>query len=139
MASPKPKRLSVKWLNPTLLSSGVSYTLCTSEEQFDQLMRHMLADHRDGSRWINPGACATTHHLARYPDRSESCVVCIDGSRTDVTGVQVASLLVHEAVHVWQRILHSMGETDPSPEFEAYSIQGIAQNLMQSYVDQTKA
>ena len=44
-------------------------------------------------------------------------------------------LLVHEAVHVWQQTRVYLGETAPSPEFEAYAIQNISGNLMQAFAD----
>jgi len=36
-------------------------------------------------------------------------------------------------VHVWQRIRQRMGEREPSIEFEAYSIQRIAQDLFSMF------
>lgn len=47
--------------------------------------------------------------------------------------IEVYGLLLHEAVHVWQRIRELMGEREPSTEFEAYSIQSIAQDLFEMY------
>ena len=42
---------------------------------------------------------------------------------------QDVGLLVHEAVHVSQGYFASIGETEPSFEFQAYVIQTIAQDL----------
>ena len=39
-------------------------------------------------------------------------------------------MLLHEAVHIWQIVKRRMGEREPSVEFEAYSIQAIAQDLL---------
>jgi len=36
---------------------------------------------------------------------------------------------------VWQEYSSRIGETNPSSEFEAYSIQAIAQRLMTAYAD----
>jgi hypothetical protein len=47
--------------------------------------------------------------------------------------LQVYGLLLHEAVHVWQIVKRRMGEREPSVEFEAYSIQSIAQDLFEMY------
>lgn len=47
--------------------------------------------------------------------------------------IEVYGLLLHEAVHVWQKVRKLMGEKEPSSEFEAYSIQAIAQDLFKMY------
>jgi hypothetical protein len=49
----------------------------------------------------------------------------------------VAGLLVHEAVHVFQRYCEHIGERRPGAEQEAYGIQAIAQELMQSFAEQS--
>lgn len=46
---------------------------------------------------------------------------------------QIHGLLLHEAVHIWQELKEKMGEGDPSVEFEAYSIQALAQDLFELY------
>ena len=56
---------------------------------------------------------------------------------TSQSGVQIAALLCHEAVHIWQQARDIMGEKSPSSEFEAYSIQRIAQDLMEQYCEQS--
>ena len=43
------------------------------------------------------------------------------------------ALLTHEAIHIWQEIKLIMGEDCPSKEFEAYSVQRIAQDLFHLY------
>lgn len=47
----------------------------------------------------------------------------------------VAGLLIHEAAHVWQMIREDIGEHAPSPEFEAYSMQCISQELIGAFCD----
>lgn len=56
----------------------------------------------------------------------------------EVNPVQVAALLVHEAVHIWQRHCEPIGShNDHGDEEEAWAIQGLAQTLMYDYVRQT--
>ncbi|EMU8805904.1 TPA: hypothetical protein ACSIYJ_004014, partial [Acinetobacter baumannii] len=55
------------------------------------------------------------------------------GDTSDKDQIQVYGLLLHEAVHVWQIVKRRMGEREPSVEFEAYSIQVIAQDLFEMY------
>lgn len=80
-------------------------------------------------------AHATTHHFDHHTG-DVACIVTL----SDWTGrspVEVAGLLVHEAVHVWQRYCDHIGERRPGNEQEAYGIQSIAQELMQSFAEQT--
>ncbi|MGQ1216569.1 hypothetical protein ACT4Z6_18755 [Acinetobacter baumannii] len=55
------------------------------------------------------------------------------GDTSERNQIEVYGLLLHEAVHVWQKIKKLMGEREPSVEFEAYSIQAIAQDLFKMY------
>lgn len=47
--------------------------------------------------------------------------------------VEIVCALVHEAVHVWQRILEHINEKDPGWEPEAYAIQHISKGLIRAY------
>lgn len=55
------------------------------------------------------------------------------GETSERNLIEVYGLLLHEAVHVWQKVKKLMGEKEPSSEFEAYSIQAIAQDLFKMY------
>lgn len=55
------------------------------------------------------------------------------GDSSEWNTLQVHGLLLHEAVHIWQELKERMGEGEPSIEFEAYSIQAIAQDLFEMY------
>jgi len=81
---------------------------------------------------INEWSHAATHFFER--DGKTLIIVCVnvDGR----SGIEVAGLLVHEAVHIWQEYRRNVGETSPSSEFEAYSIQTISQQLMWGYCEQ---
>lgn len=46
------------------------------------------------------------------------------------------STLVHESVHVFQKIMHEIGEDEPGYEIEAYSIQNIFSTLLNEYARQ---
>jgi hypothetical protein len=47
--------------------------------------------------------------------------------------VEIAGILVHEAVHIWQEYCDFYGEDKPGREQEAYAIQFIAHELMTEF------
>ena len=84
--------------------------------------------------WLMEGFNACVHHFVP-PGRDRANVVCL-GDTTGRDALEVAGLLVHEAVHCFQRTCLWAGEDRPSEEFEAYAIQNIAMRLMHSYARQ---
>ena len=50
---------------------------------------------------------------------------------------QLAAMLTHEAVHMWQVARERLGEDKPSQEFEAYAIQALTQRLLEEFERQT--
>lgn len=102
--------------------------LCLGENEFQAALKHL---HEPPGEGCPPGLCGCTHTFIR--DGKISCVVVMADGYQDADGIQIASLLVHEAVHVFQRLCISIGETSPSSEFEAYSIERISERLMREY------
>lgn len=125
----------MKWLDRDLIQ-GPYMTLATTEREFHKAMDHCEVSKHDRPQWVSENADATVHHLTN-PQGEMVEIVCIK-LRPDTTGIQVAAMLVHEAVHIWQRWRESIGEDEPSREFEAYSIQTISQRLMYAYSDSLK-
>lgn len=121
----------MKWLDRGLVE-GPYLGLATKEAQFREAMKHCKVPAGQWGLWVSEGAGATTHTM-RNPRGEMVCVVCIKAE--GLTSIQTAALLVHEAVHVWQRWRDSIGEEAPSKEFEAYSIQAISQRLMTAYAE----
>lgn len=106
------KEITIEWCVSPF--EHAKYTLFTSRKK----MR------KAGFEPINSDAPAATHF---YDD--EKIVVLLD-KKASVTDSEKVALLVHESVHVWQEIRKRMGEKEPSLEFEAYSIQRIAEDLL---------
>ncbi len=127
-----------RWLDRTLTQCAYYYCLCLSEKQFHaELKKLKLPPHR-WPEFLGPDAHARAQHFAHGGNMI--AIVCLDGELAkQKTGCQVAALLVHEAVHIWQRHSANIGSfNDHGDEEEAYAIQNIAQELMQSYAEQTK-
>ncbi|KRI52024.1 hypothetical protein [Acinetobacter pittii] len=103
----------------------VQYTLVRNQIHMDLLFEDMNK--------VDPflsieGAAAQVDF---YSDGAYAVVQLGDTSERKL--IEIYGLLLHEAVHVWQKVKKLMGEKEPSSEFEAYSIQAIAQDLFKMY------
>lgn len=108
------------------------FALCTSEAEFKREIK------KRGVSMPMPflgskQAHATTHSFENSIGQT-ICIVCL-GSTKGRTRIEIYGLLIHEAVHIWQDAKLLMGEHSPSSEFEAYTVQFIAQQLMRAYED----
>jgi hypothetical protein len=115
------------WCDRHLVVSPYYIALCLTHKAFKRELKHLnvppnLWPNFQGSSQAN----ATVHYFARKAKRS--AIVCL-GPTKNRSGIEVCGLLTHEAVHIWQAICDELGERNPSPEFEAYSIQAISQEL----------
>jgi hypothetical protein len=91
---------------------------------------------KSNTEWVRNGAHATTH-LANNEDGESAAIVCIK-VKPSYEGPQVAALLVHEAVHIWQKWCEMYGEANPGTEQEAYAIQFISSELFYAYTEKLK-
>lgn len=113
---------------------GPYFTLCLTERDFtEQLDGLGITSHPPYVS--HAGADATTHHLSNRANE-RVCIVCIKDWYAR-TGIEVAGLLVHEATHIWQEWLESVGEHAPGRETAAYAIQSLSQELMLEFARQT--
>ncbi|WP_343506013.1 hypothetical protein [Acinetobacter nosocomialis] len=100
------------------------YTLVRNQDQFDLMYDNI----NDTDKFLSLGCSAQVD----YYDDGRQCIVQL-GDTQGKDLIVVYGLLLHEAVHIWQRTKQLMGEREPSVEFEAYSIQRIAQDLFFMY------
>jgi hypothetical protein len=122
----------MKWLERDTVRAPY-LCLCLTEEDFLRTARHCKLKNPD--EWLSPAQNACAHTWSK--DGAVMCVVCLSPERGSQDPIAVAASLVHESVHVFQRLCESIGETSPSKEFEAYSIERIAERLMREFVRQT--
>ena len=121
--------MKYKWLNRRVAKQGPFLTLVLSEQELRHALRNMTKEY---VAFPTSGAnCTTLIHDKTH----ELCAVVSVSKHSQETcnAIEMAGLLVHEAVHVWQRYAEHMGETHPAEEQEAYAIQGISQELMMEY------
>lgn len=122
--------MKTKWLDRRIAHPGPYLALCLSEQEYLDAMWHLRV--KNPPDWITaPHADATAHYI-RNAKHELCCVVCLRGA-VGRDPIEVAGLLVHESVHVWQEYAASIGERHPGSEQEAYAIQGIAQELMAEF------
>jgi hypothetical protein len=57
---------------------------------------------------------------------------------TDKSRIAIYGLILHESVHIYQELKRLMCEKEVSSEFEAYSIQRIAQDLFWAFEESEK-
>lgn len=128
--------MTARWLDRTLFK-GPYLTVVIDQKSFDGVMKRL--EQPSGVPFCNEGGDATTHTYLNK-DKQLCCIVGIRPTE-DVDGIEVAALLVHEAVHIWQQVRSQIvaGYIDPSrvsgleAEMEAYAIQNISAELMLEY------
>ena len=126
----------LKWLNRDLVT-GPYLGLALSEKDFHKALKHCAIPREKWPEWIKTDQADATVHFFTNQASKLCAVVCLR-MRDGIEGIQVASMLVHDAVHIWQEFRDHIGETNPSREFEAYSIQSISQRLMYAYAESVK-
>jgi hypothetical protein len=120
----------MNWCGRPLLHAPIAYGLCLSQQEFDKACDKLGCKR---GPFLPDNATAATHFI--QANDKWRLVVCIKPSRKSLEHIYAA--LVHEAVHVWQQIRAHIGESRAGDEQEAYCIERISFNLMQSYKKQT--
>lgn len=121
-------RAQVVWLDRGW--QPVFYGFCPSEAAWKREMKRMKVK---AEPYPDSDARCTT-----FKKDGKTCVIVSLGENAEVghSRVEVAGLLCHEAVHVWQEVREAMNDPgQPSVEFEAYSMQAIFQSLYRAWLD----
>lgn len=127
--------MKATWLDRRIAAPGPYLTLCMNPEEFRAALSHLKTPVLP--EWMGRGANATTHFFDN-PEGKTVALVCLGPGHETRKPIEVAGLLVHEAVHVWQQHCEDIGERSPGLEQEAYAIQSIAQELMAEYARRIK-
>lgn len=122
------KKHPYRWLDRRIAKPGPYLTLCLSEDEMKHAARGLT---RHPLRYPESGALC---HTFTHKTSNELCaVVVLSQTSQQRSPIEIAGLLVHEAVHVWQAYAENMGENAPATEQEAYAIQAISQELLAEY------
>jgi hypothetical protein len=102
----------------------VEYCFCPSEKAWNKQLKVMGIV---GEPYPDSDGRATffTKH-----GKTIAMVTIRDRAEKVRTLCEIVGLLTHEGAHIWQEVRAVMGETNPSAEFEAYSMQSIVQELL---------
>lgn len=119
----------MKWLDRDTVFAPYTI-LCLSAKEFQRAARHCKVT--DPGQWMDEKRNMAVVHTWEHGGKL-ACVVCLHPDSLGADPIDVAATLVHEAVHVFQRLCDSIGEDSPSREFEAYSIERIAERLMREF------
>lgn len=118
------------WIDRCLLL-GPRVAVVSSQREFQRVVRRLGID--DADPYCDPRWNACVH--AYEADGELVCVVGLNASRLrQMDGIDAAAVLVHEAVHVWQRVRDALGPGDLGKEMEAYAVQNLAAGLMRAYI-----
>lgn len=131
---PKPAPRAL-WLSRQLVEMPIHYILLLSPEALHQELRRLKVAPHDWPPFLIEGSRACVTFLDDGAGKQVALVRL--GEHEGLMACQVYALLVHEGVHIYQRYIRRIGERNPGDEFEAYSIQRIAQELIHSYHQQT--
>lgn len=121
------------WCNRTMLTSP-HYGLVTTPKLFKRELKRMGI--REELAYTSTSTSNATCYELEHKGKT-AFLVTLKGWK-GLDPIEVAALLVHEAVHLKQHFMLRIGEKEPSSEFEAYMVQNIAGNLMRAFADQTK-
>ena len=122
----------VTWTSKTLIE-GDHIGVCVTEADYRKTLKHLKVPVIEWDRWLITDSLATTHYF-NTPKGSRVTIVCIPVT-PEIDGIDVATLLVHEAVHVVQEYFRYICEDNPGNEIEAYAVQNVSASLMRAYRD----
>lgn len=130
-----------QYLDRRLTTCALCYCLCLSEKAFSAEVKRLGVKKECSISFASIGKARTSFVSPQHADVTRlTAIVCLDyEDAKKYTATQIAALLVHEAVHIWQAHAREIGShNDHGDEEEAYAIQAIAQSLMEDFVRQTE-
>lgn len=86
----------------------------------------------------NLRAKATTTYLESRDSLNDDFFIVWMTPDTEMSAAEDAGILAHEATHVAQGYLKSLGEENPSIEFEAYIVGFVTQELVRQHFEWKK-
>ena len=132
------ERGMTKWLNRGLVL-GPHLAVCLNEKEFIAACKHCKVTIDKTGPWLDCKKNVAQVHTFESQEKL-TCVVCVnlDAYKDDPDDSELWAVMAHEATHVFQRFCDHIGETKPSREFHAYSIQSITLELIREVMRRKK-
>jgi hypothetical protein len=128
------RKSKTNWLSRTNGPLAPYMCLCLSDSDYLAALEYLkISPH---TYWVPYGKSACVHFFEKE-GIDLTAVVCIKADPGWPHSTLIG-LIVHEAVHIFQRWSASIGETEPAYEQQAYGIQCITQTLLDEYTRKTK-
>lgn len=121
-----------EYVSDELIFNPIRIGVCIDEESYVGELDALNVPYWERPQFIIDGKDGTVHFFSEKSNGGEVALVCLRHKEAQ-TGIQLAGLICHEAVHIWQHGRTIMGEDSPSKEFEAYAIQWIFQQICWTY------
>jgi hypothetical protein len=121
----------IKWLRRELLCGPY---LCLVRDEAEWKAAFKQLGRCDEHFPKSSGQCVTLTNAS-----GQLCAIVLIQNTEDKTPIEIAGLIVHEAVHVVQGYLAHIGESEIGQETEAYAIQIVAQRLMAAWCGEDHA
>lgn len=107
----------------------VTVYVILSQDEWDVVKAELKATDEE---WLSGGAACCRAY-------GGAAVISIDPLNTAYDDVSLVGLAIHESVHAFQNLCESIGEENPSSEFEAYYTQSISEFVIRACWEFKKA
>lgn len=127
------------YLNRSVHTLACKVGLITSENTLHSEMARLGVPRRDWPQ-MNEGATLAAVHYYSHNESGDELALIVVGDLSHKTGIEIACILAHEVVHVWQHHCNLINEPNPfaSKEFSAYGIQWLLESVLTEYRKQMK-
>ena len=127
----KPKQYSYYTIDTGFLGAPVK--LCFDKESFQDILKDHGIQTKETALGLGQ---AETHYFTQ--DRNGLIVVVydFDDLETEEDFSNVFSVIVHESVHVFHRVMDWIGQEEPGEEIQAYLTEWIAKQTLKGWTSE---
>lgn len=118
--------------NPLYLDNAwfpVDLVMCLNEKAWNKLMKQMGLKPKEYPYPSNDGSITSFE----IPNGYDTYVMVISERAEKLHPIQVIGIITHEVVHMVQGLMRTIGEKEPSTEFQAYATGSITQAAIDTF------